>query len=240
MVIMLIRSVIIYLCSLIVIRLMGKRQVGEMQPFEFVITLIIADLACLPMAELSVPLLHGVVPILTLLIVHFLICFLSRKFMFARYLLTGKPAIVISPKGIDYKELKLLNMTLDDLMELVRGCDVFDLSEILYAIIETNGNLCVIKKSECEPVTREDLKVKVSQNSLPMNIIMDGKLMKENIKIAGIDDSFIKGIVEQAKINDIKDVLLMTLDANGSVFIQDKVGGSSVAIESDYSGDGRW
>ena len=237
---MLIRSVIIYLCSLIVIRLMGKRQVGEMQPFEFVITLIIADLACLPMAELSVPLLHGVVPILTLLIVHFLICFLSRKFMFARYLLTGKPAIVISPKGIDYKELKLLNMTLDDLMELVRGCDVFDLSEILYAIIETNGNLCVIKKSECEPVTREDLKVKVSQNSLPMNIIMDGKLMKENIKIAGIDDSFIKGIVEQAKINDIKDVLLMTLDANGSVFIQDKVGGSSVAIESDYSGDGRW
>lgn len=237
---MLIRSVIIYLCSLIVIRLMGKRQVGEMQPFEFVITLIIADLACLPMAELSVPLLHGVVPILTLLIVHFLICFLSRKFMFARYLLTGKPAIVISPKGIDYKELKLLNMTLDDLMELVRGCDVFDLSEILYAIIETNGNLCVIKKSECEPVTREDLKVKVSQNSLPMNIIMDGKLMKENIKIAGIDDRFIRGIVEQAKINDIKDVLLMTLDANGSVFIQDKVGGSSVAIESDYSGDGRW
>lgn len=240
MVIMLIRSVIIYLCSLIVIRLMGKRQVGEMQPFEFVITLIIADLACLPMAELSVPLLHGVVPILTLLIVHFLICFLSRKFMFARYLLTGKPAIVISPKGIDYKELKLLNMTLDDLMELVRGCDVFDLSEILYAIIETNGNLCVIKKSECEPVTREDLKVKVSQNSLPMNIIMDGKLMKENIKIAGIDDRFIRGIVEQAKINDIKDVLLMTLDANGSVFIQDKVGGSSMAIESDYSGDGRW
>lgn len=237
---MLIRSVIIYLCSLIVIRLMGKRQVGEMQPFEFVITLIIADLACLPMAELSVPLLHGVVPILTLLIVHFLICFLSRKFMFARYLLTGKPAIVISPKGIDYKELKLLNMTLDDLMELVRGCDVFDLSEILYAIIETNGNLCVIKKSECEPVTREDLKVKVSQNSLPMNIIMDGKLMKENIKIAGIDDRFIRGIVEQAKINDIKDVLLMTLDANGSVFIQDKVGGSSMAIESDYSGDGRW
>ena len=230
---MLIRSVIIYLCSLIVIRLMGKRQVGEMQPFEFVITLIIADLACLPMAELSVPLLHGVVPILTLLIVHFLICFLSRKFMFARYLLTGKPAIVISPKGIDYKELKLLNMTLDDLMELVRGCDVFDLSEILYAIIETNGNLCVIKKSECEPVTREDLKVKVSQNSLPMNIIMDGKLMKENIKIAGIDDEFIRGIIGQAKINDIKDVLLMTLDANGSVFIQDKVGGSSMDIESN-------
>ena len=237
---MLIRSVIIYVCCLVVIRLMGKRQIGEMQPFEFVITLIIADLACLPMAELSVPLLHGVVPILTLLIVHFLICLLSRKFMFARYLLTGKPAIVISPKGIDYNELKLLNMTLDDLMELVRGCDVFDLSEILYAIIETNGNLCVIKKSECEPVTREDLKVKVSQNSLPMNIIMDGKLMKENIKIAGIDDEFINQFIGKANIKNIKDVLLMTLDCNGEIFIQDKLGGNSLSFESDYSGDGRW
>ena len=237
---MLIRSVIIYLCCLAVIRLMGKRQVGEMQPFEFVITLIIADLACLPMAELSVPLFHGVVPILTLLIVHFLICFLSRKFMFARYLLTGKPAIVISPKGIDYNELRLLNMTLDDLMELVRGCQVFSLDEILYAIIETNGNLCLIKKSESEPATRKDLKVKVSQNSLPMNIIMDGRMMKDNIKLAGIDDGFINNIIEKASINKVKDVLLMTLDANGSVFIQDKLGGRSQVFDVDYRGDGRW
>ena len=166
MAIMLIRSILIYICVLIVVRLMGKRQVGEMQPFEFVITLIIADLACIPMAELSVPLFHGIVPIITLLILHFFICLLSRKFMVARYFLTGKPAVVISPKGINYKELKALNMTLDDLMELVRGCSVFNLSEIAYAIIETNGNLCVIKKSECEPPTREDFKVKVSQNAL--------------------------------------------------------------------------
>ena len=107
--IMLLRSVIIYICVLAVIRLMGKRQVGEMQPFEFVVTLIIADLACIPMAELSVPLLHGIVPIVTLMIVHFFICFFARKFQFARYLLTGKPAIVINPNGINYKELKELN-----------------------------------------------------------------------------------------------------------------------------------
>ena len=130
MAIMLLRSVIVYSCVLAVVRLMGKRQIGEMQPFEFVITLIIADLACIPMAELSVPLVHGIVPILTLLIVHFLICFLSRKFQFARYLLTGRPAIVISPKGINYKELKELNMTLDDLIELMRGCDCFKIEEI--------------------------------------------------------------------------------------------------------------
>lgn len=211
-----------------------------MQPFEFVITLIIADLACIPMAELSVPLVHGIVPIVTLLIVHFLICFLSRKFQFARYLLTGKPAIVISPKGINYKELKELNMTLDDLIELMRGCDVFKIEEIAYAIIETNGNLCVIKKAEQEPVTREDLKVKVSQNGLPINIIMDGKIMKENVDLAGIDKQFLDSCLDQADIKNLKNVLLMTLDNNGEVFIQEKNADSYSNFQVEFDGNGKW
>ncbi len=240
MVIMLLRSVIIYVCCFAVIRLMGKRQIGEMQPFEFVVTLIIADLACIPMAELSVPLLHGVVPILTLLIVHFLICFLSRKFMGLRYLLTGKPVIVMSPKGIDYNQLKALNMTLDDLMELVRGCSVFNLSEVLYAIIETNGNLSVIKKAEAEQATRDDLKVKVSQNSLPINLVMDGKLMKENMLIAGVDNQFVYDCVERSQIKNEKEVLILTLDSNGEVFIQDKGATVCLSFQTDYKGDGNW
>ena len=240
MAIMLLRSVIIYICVLAVVRLMGKRQVGEMQPFEFVITLIIADLACIPMAELSVPLGHGIVPIVTLLILHFFICVLARKFMFARYLLTGKPAIVISPKGINYKELKELNMTLDDLMELVRGCCVFNLSEIAYAIIETNGNLCVIKKSECEPPTREDFKVKVSQNGLPVNIIMDGSVMNDNVSMAGIDNKFIQKCVEKANLKRVKDVLIMTLDNNGEVFIQGKNTEECFSFQMKFDGGDRW
>lgn len=237
---MLLRSIIIYVCVLVVVRLMGKRQVGEMQPFEFVITLIIADLACIPMAELSVPLVHGIVPILSLLILHFLICFLARKFVFARYLLTGKPAIVISPRGINYKELRELNMTLDDLMELVRTCSVFNLSEIAYAIIETNGNLSVIKKSDCEPPTREDFKVKVSQNSLPVNIIMDGVIMKENVKLAGIDEKFIKKCMDKAKLKKFKEVLIMTLDANGEVFIQGRYAKECFSFQMSYSGGDKW
>lgn len=240
MAIMIFRSIIIYLCVLIVIRLMGKRQVGEMQPFEFVITLIIADLACVPMSELAIPLLHGIVPILTLLILHFFICVMARKFMFARYILTGRPAIVISPKGINYRELRALNMTLDDLMELLRGCDVFRLSDIAYAIIETNGNLCVIKKSQVETPTREDLKIKSSPASLPVNIIMDGCLMKENVKMAGIDDKFIQKCIEKADIKRVKDVLLMTLDANGEVFIQGKLAKGYKTIEMNYDGSGKW
>lgn len=240
MAIMLLRSIIIYVCVLAVVRLMGKRQVGEMQPFEFVVTLIIADLACIPMAELSVPLLHGIVPILTLLIIHFFICLLSRKFMFARYLLTGKPAIVISPKGINYQELKALNMTLDDLLELMRGCSVFNFSEVQYAIIETNGNLCVIKKSESEPVTREDLKVNVSQNSLPVNIIMDGVILQNNLKLTGIDNEFIDECLNKANLKNIKDVLIFTLDSNGEVFIQGKNAEECFSFETNYNGGGKW
>lgn len=240
MAIMLLRSIIIYICVLAVVRLMGKRQIGEMQPFEFVITLIIADLACIPMAELSVPLVHGIVPIVTLLILHFLICFMSRKFQFARYLLTGRPAILISPKGINYKELKKLNMTLDDLIELIRGCDAFRIEEIAYAIIETNGNLCVIKKANAETVTREDLKVKVSQSALPVNIIMDGKLMKENVALTGINDIFIWKCLKKADIKKIKDVLLMTLDNNGEVFIQAREAEEYFNFQMNFKGGDKW
>ena len=240
MAIMLLRTVIIYVLVLVVIRLMGKRQIGEMQPFEFVITLIIADLACIPMAELSVPLIHGVVPILIILVLHFFICVLARKFMFARYLLTGKPAIVISPKGINYQELKALNMTLDDLLELLRGCDVVSLTDVAYAIIETNGNLSVIKKAQTETVTREDMNIISDPSSLPINIIMDGKLMKENIKIAGIDNEFINNCIQRAEIKTIKNILIFTLDANGEVFIQDKTADSCQTFSTEYDGGGKW
>ena len=237
---MILRSVIIYICVLAVVRLMGKRQVGEMQPFEFVVTLIIADLACIPMAELSVPLVHGIVPIVTLMIIHFLICFLARKFQFARYLLTGRPAIVINPNGINYKELKELNMTLDDLIELMRGCNVFKIEEIAYAIIETNGNLCVIKKGGKDMVTKDDLKVKVSQDALPINIIMDGRLMKENIKLSGVNERFIQDCLKKSEVKNVKDVLLMTLDNNGEVFIQSKKSNCYYSFETDFNGGGKW
>ena len=211
-----------------------------MQPFEFVITLIIADLACIPMAELSVPIAHGVVPIITLLILHFLICFISRKSHFARYLLTGRPAVVISPKGIDYNELRELNMTLDDLFELMRGCDVFKVDEIAYAIIETNGNLCVIKKAQYENVTREDLKVKVSQSALPINIIMDGKKIEGNIKLAELSEDFILECLTKAGAKNIKDIILMTIDNNGEVFIQERNKENYYVFNMDYQGGDKW
>ena len=238
--IILIRSIFVYLLVLVVIRLMGKRQVGEMQPFEFVITLILADLACIPMAEIAVPLVHGIVPILSLLVLHFFICFLSRKSMFIRYLISGRSAIIVSPKGINYKELKKLNMNLDDLIEAARGADVFNLEDIAYAIIETNGKICIIKKSSVEPVTREDMNVTIEPSTLPVNIIMDGFLMKENVRLTGIDDLFIQKVLKKANINKIKDVLIFTLDNQGNCYIQAKKAGECLSFTMDYNGGDKW
>ena len=131
-------------------------------------------------------------------------------------------------------------MTLDDLIELMRGCNVFKIEEIAYAIIETNGNLCVIKKSEIESVTRSDLKVKVSQASLPINIIMDGRLMNENIRLSKIDNQFIENCLSKAEIKNIKDVLIMTLDNNGEVFIQSKKSSNYKNFKMNYDGGGKW
>lgn len=239
--IMLIRSVIVYVITLIVIRLMGKRQVGEMQPFEFVITLIIADLACVPMAELSVPLTHGVVPILVLFIVHFLICFLARKSMKFRYALTGKPAIVITPKGIDYKELRSLNMTIDDLMELVRGCQYFDVDQIAYAIIETNGNVCIIPKSNTQNVIRDDLKIDAEPAAMPISLIMDGRVIKKNVELANLSEEFLNKYYKKVNVASHKQIVLFTIDNNGKIFIQPRNRGKYYTFqETNFKGGKQW
>ena len=236
---MFIRSIIIYLFVLFAIRFMGKRQVGEMQPFEFVITLIIADLATIPMSEISVPIIHGLVPIIGMIILHYFICFISRKSMKARYIISGRSAIVMNPNGIDYKELKSLNMTIDDLIEALRNCSVFNLNDVAYAIIETNGKLCVIKKSSVENPTREDLKIETNPASLPVSIIMDGKLMKENVSLTKLSEEQITECLEKANTRKISEILLMTIDANGLVYIQSKTG-SATDFNLEYSGHNLW
>lgn len=236
---MFVRSIIIFLFVLFAVRFMGKRQVGEMQPFEFVITLIIADLATIPMSEISVPILHGIIPIFSIIILHYFICFISRKSMKARYIISGRSAIVVTPSGINYKELKALNMNLDDLIEALRCSDIYNLDDVAYAIIETNGKLCVIKKSAQENVTREDIKIKPDPASLPVSLIMDGKIMKENVALTAITDSQLNECIKKAGGKTYKDILLITLDANGEVYAQ-RINGDAKSFTIDYDGHGRW
>ncbi len=215
-----VRAIIIYLVVLFLYRLMGKRQLGQMQPFELVLTLIIADLATIPMAEVSVPVLHGIVPLLTLVILHFVLTFLSKiSNKFASFL-SGKPVIVINPDGIDYKALKNLNISVDDVFEAIRGCGYFKIEQIQYAIMETNGKMSVLPKSQYAPVTVEDMQLETEKSVIPINIINEGKIVKDNLPIADIDETDVKNILERAKIKKVKEVLILTVDKNGAVYIQ--------------------
>jgi len=217
-----VRCFIVYVLILFVFRLMGKRQIAQMQPFEFVLTLIIADLATIPMAEMSVPLLNGAVPLLTLVVFHFILTSLTRfSNKFSRFI-SGKPVIVIDQNGIVYDSLKKLNITLDDLFESVRGAGYFSFSEVQYAIMETNGKVSVMPKQENSPATKEDINAKIENDSLPLTIICEGNFMQENLKLSEKDEKYFVNILKKEKISSIKKVLILTLTQNGEIYLQEK------------------
>lgn len=220
-----IRSIIIYLIVLLVFRLMGKRQLGQMQPFELVLTLIIADLATIPMAEVSVPVLHGVVPLLTLVVLHFILTLISRSSHFLSKIISGKPVIIVNPKGIDYKAMKKLNLSTDDIFEALRGAGYFNISQVQYAIMETNGKVSVMPKAEYAPLTNGDLETNADESFLPIVLVSEGKIIKENIELANISQGVIEDIINKnSKGASVKDVLLLTLDRTGEGYLQLKKG----------------
>jgi uncharacterized membrane protein YcaP (DUF421 family) len=217
---------------------MGKRQIGEMQPFELVITLIIADLATIPMAETALPLIQGIIPLLTLTCLHYLICLLSRKSVSFRKLFSGKPVILMDPNGVNFENLRKLNMNFNDLTEGIHSAGYFNLEELLYVILQTNGTMTIINRAAFTPVTAQDLQIKKEPASLPLIIVTKGKPQKENMKLAQIDEEFIKAQAQKVNIENIKDILIMTLNNNGKIYIQPRQGKFST-IESNYQG-GNW
>lgn len=218
---------------------MGKRQIGEMQPFELVITLVIADLATIPMAETALPLIHGIIPLLALVCLHFLLSLLSRKSNFFRKLLNGRPIILISPDGVDFKALQKLNMNFNDLHEALRGCNYFNLEEVLYAILQTNGTLTVVPRAPYAPLTANDIGITKENSSLPIMIITKGKIVKNNAEMAQITEEFLLKNLKKLDIDSIKDVVLATINQQGKMYIQPYIG-KFQTIETEYKGDGKW
>lgn len=219
-----IRSVLIYLIVLLVFRLMGKRQLGQMQPFELVLTLIIADLATIPMAEISVPVLHGIVPLLTLVVLHFLLTIATRCSQKFSKIVSGKPVIIINPKGIDYEAMKKLCLTTDDLFAALRECGYFNISQVQYAIMETNGKVSVMPKADFAPATNGDLQLDIEESFIPIILVSEGKIMKENIKLAGYKEEQVSELVKEKGKGTVKDCILLTIDQTGQGYIQMKKG----------------
>lgn len=206
-----IRTLITFITLVIVMRLMGKRQIGEMQPFEFVITLIIADLACVPMADVSIPLVYGIVGILGLFVLHQLLSFIEQKGNIPKIILSGKPSIVINKDGVDVKELKKNNMGVEDLIESMRSMGYFSLDDLDYAIFESNGKLSALEKQEKESV----------DTGLPLIIVNDGKAVERNLEYINKDKT---SLIEYIKSNDsnLKNTEVMTVDGNGRVYFKEK------------------
>lgn len=222
MLIVFIRVFIIYTTVLVFLRLMGKRQIGEMQPYEVVITLIIADLATLPMSDTNIPLLHGILPLAILVLIHYLITVLTRKNIKIRRLMSGRPMVVISPNGIEYKAFKDLNINIDDITEMLRQAGYYSFDQILYAIIETNGKLSVIPKSANTPATAQDVGAMNPEAKIPSVIISDGKLIKNQMKEVQIDHKKLNKILNYLNIKSVKDLIILSIDDDGKLYYQTK------------------
>lgn len=236
MLVLLCRVLIIYLVVLLYLRIMGKRQLGEMQPFELVITLLIADIAALPMTQTSMPMAFSFIPLTTLVIIHFFVSVCARKNVTLRKLINGKPVIVISPDGIQFDALKQLNMSMDDLLEGIRGCNYFGVEDVLYAIIETNGKMSVIPKKAASNVTVDDMQLRLPENTLPLILVSAGKIVSPNLKIAKVDKKFVLDALNSVQITDLKNVLLFTIDTEGTGFVETMDGGI-ISLTLDYKGD---
>ena len=207
-----IRTIIIFIATLIVMRLMGKRQIGEMQPYELVITLIIADLACIPMADNSIPLLYGLIAILTIYLLHQIICLLDLHFPWAKSVVSGIPSIVLNKNGIDDAQLKKNNLDVSDLIESLRVEGYFALDAVEYALYEAEGTFSALPKSNYQDL----------QKSLPLILIDEGKFDRKNLQYIGKDKEYFLNILKDKGCEQLKKVLVMTVDGNGKVYLQQK------------------
>lgn len=221
MLITFIRAIILYIVVLVVMRLMGKREIGQLQPFELAISIMIADLASVPMSELGIPLTNGIVPILALLVIYMIISILNMKSVNFRKIMSGKPAILIYRGRIDEKALRKESITINELQERLRVDNIFNLGDVEYAILETNGELTVIQKPEKRTLTPQDLNINPEYEGIPYDLVVEGKIMYENLKTLGKDEKWLE---KQLKKFDAttKNTLVATIDGKGNFFCQKK------------------
>ncbi len=215
----LIRTIILYTFVIIAVRLMGKRQIAEMQPTELVITILISAVASVPMQNPEIPLTHGIVPIFTLISAEIFISFLSLKFPRFRKVLTGKPVILIENGIINQNALKSTRLSIDDLYEELRLNNTFNIADIRRAQLETNGQLSILLFDKKQPLTPEDLELKISPSAINYIVIADGYIDNNVLKLLKKDRKWLTDELEKRGINNTKDVFLMLCDSSSQTTI---------------------
>lgn len=218
------RTILLYIFIIAAFRLMGKRQVAEMQATEFVITILISAVASVPMQDLNIPLLHGLVPILTLIAAEIFLSVLSMRSQKLRRLLSGRPVQIIRNGVPDQQALRKVRMTLDDVFETLRLKDVFDLRSIQFAQVETNGQVSLLLFPGAQAVTLDTLG-KAPKSSPPMELIVsDGVLCQENLQAIGRDEAWLDSILKANLLSSLKQVFLLCADRSGNILLFRKEG----------------
>ena len=210
MVIIFIRSSLTFIILLVVMRLMGKRQIGEMQPFELVITLLIAELACIPMSDISVPLVYGIAAILAVFIFHQILSLLEQSSQFLKKTISGKPSLVLNKDGVDFEQLRKNNMDVEDLIESMRSAGYFSLDDLDYAIFESTGKLSAKEKENYEK----------KNSGMPLLVICEGKFIENNLSFLKFTHNDVLKIINAHGSKNEKSVGVMTIDGNGKVYFQ--------------------
>ncbi len=213
----LLRTGLLYTLLLLTIRLLGKRQLGEMEPSEFVVSMLLANLATIPMEESNIPILYGVGPIALIFLAERCISYISLRSVGIRKFFCGKPVILIENGRISPENLRKTRVNLDELTMHLREKDIFDLSTVKFAILETNGQVSTLLYGKNQPPTARDLGTKVEESQLPITLISDGRIMEENLSLAGKDLHWLEKELKKRNC-PLRDTFLLTIDGAGKIY----------------------
>ena len=223
MCVILIRSVILYVLVIFAVRLMGKRQLGELQPSELVITILVSNIATLPIEDVNIPIIVGVTPILSLVCFEVMMSWINLGMPELRRLISGSPKIIIRNGCIERDIMRELRFSVDDLLMALRSKDIFDIGEVQYAIVETTGSVSVMKKQPLDTPTRQDMKIAAECSEPPVLIIADGKFIPQAMESVKLSKAVVEMLLSANKMS-LNDVFIMTADSSGSCYIADKQG----------------
>lgn len=223
MILIFVRTIIIYILVLFVMRFMGKREIGQMQPFELVIAMMIADLAATPMSDVGIPILYGIIPILSLLMMHIIISVINLKSIKMREIICGKPRILIYRGKIDEDALIKENFTINELQERLRGNNINNLGDVEFAILETSGQISVVQKPEKRALRPDDFNIEAKYEGIAFDLVIDGKVMGDNLNKIGRNYKWLEKEVGKFNMKP-EDALVVVLNGDGTIFCQKKEG----------------
>ena len=208
-----IRAVILYIIVIVSVRVMGKRQIGELQPSELVITILVSNIATLPLEDLNIPLIMGILPVLSLVCFEVIMSWLTLRSRKLRHIVSGTPKVIIHDGLLDQKVMKDLRYSVDDIMTALRSNNVFDLSSVQYAVVETNGSVSVYEKHPYKTVTNADMCIEGTSCNPPVIVISDGKIITQGLKEIGLQRKWLTDLLERKHLSE-NDVFLMLADKN--------------------------